>query len=589
MATDAKQAEQGKPKQQQGAGPEEPRIGVFICHCGTNIGGIVDVPAVAAYAGTLPHVVHSERNLYTCAEDGVASIKQRIKEHALNRVIVASCTPRTHAPLFMATCAEAGLNPYLFEFVNIRDQCSWIHMQEKEKATQKAKDLVRMGVAKAVLLQPLERIETPMEPKAMVIGGGVAGMTAASTIANSGYEVYLVEKEEVLGGMLRHLNRLYHSDRDPSVVDELARSVESNKRVHVIKGAKVKRVDGYVGSFEVSVAPLKGGPDIDFRVGTIIVATGAVELKPKGLYGYGTLPNVVTELDLEGMMRRNELPDIQSAFFIMCAGSRGQADLTYCSRVCCMTSLKNAVVIKERFPKALVTVLFRDVETYGIAYEELNARARKIGIRFVKYSLAHIPKVESAPDGKALVGFHDELFGRESQRTADLVVLSTPLVNHPDGMELAKMLRVPLGPERFFFEAHVKLRPVDFATDGIFICGTAKGPTNIGECVEQALGAASRAAIPLAKGQVRVEAITSKVNPDTCRGCGRCEESCDYHAVSLVPVNDAFGERMVAKVNEGLCKGCGKCASLCCNRSISLRHFTTPQIMAMVEAALEAD
>jgi heterodisulfide reductase subunit A len=558
---------------------EEPRIGVFICHCGTNIGGIVDVPAVAAYAGTLPHVVHSERNLYTCAEDGVASIKAKIKEHALNRVIVASCTPRTHAPLFMATCAEAGLNPYLFEFVNIRDQCSWIHMSEKEKATQKAKDLVRMGVAKAALLQPLERIETPMEPKAMVIGGGVAGMTAASTIANSGYEVYLVEKEDALGGMLLHLNRLYHSNRDPSVVSELARSVESNKRIHVIKGAKVKRVDGYVGSFEVYAAPIKGGDDIHFRVGTIIVATGAVELKPKGLYGYGTIPSVVTELDLEGMMKRKEMPDVGSAVLILCAGSRGQQDLTYCSRVCCMTGLKNAIAIKEMFPKSQVTVLYRDIETYGIAYEDLNAKARKLGIRFVKYSLARIPKVEPAPEGKALVKYHDEVFGRESQKAADLVVLATPLVNHPDGMELAKMLRVPLGPEKFFFEAHVKLRPVDFATDGIFLAGTAQFPKDIEESVTQALGASARAMTLLRSPKVMSEPIVSYIDPEKCTGCGTCLRVCAYSAISR-------GADRKAVITASLCKGCGTCVASCPENAIDEYGFSRFQLWSQAMALL---
>jgi len=361
----------------------------------------------------------------------------------------------------------------------------------------------------------------------------------------------------------------------------VARAVRSHPNVRLHMPATVKDVTGYIGNFEVTLSTGE-----KFRVGTIVVATGAEELRPDGLYGYGALKNVLTQLELEIRMEAGQTGNPGRVVMIQCAGSRGQT-VSYCSKRCCFTAIKNAILFKEASPQTEVHILHNEVHVYGVSFENEYRRAQELGVRFCRFSPQR-PSV-SEKDGQLCVSFFDEGLRRDRTLEADLVVLSTPLVARPEAEAISKMLKVPLGQDRFFFEAHVKLRPLDFATDGIFICGTAKGPTNIGECVEQALGAASRAAIPLAKGQVRVEAITSKVNADTCRGCGRCEEACDYHAVELVPVNDAFGPRMVARINDGLCKGCGKCASLCCNRSISLRHFTTPQIMAMVEAALEAD
>ena len=559
-----------------------PRIGVFICHCGSNIGGIVDVPAVVEYASRLADVVHAERNLYTCADDGLNAIKTAIVKHGLNRVIVASCTPRTHAPLFRRTCEAAGLNQYLFEFVNLREHCSWVHMKEPARATEKAKALVRMGVARARLLEKQEEPLLDIERSALVIGGGVSGMSAALSLANQGFPTHLVERDKDLGGMVARLHKLsptYRTARE--VLSPVVKALRSHPNIRLHMPATVSDVTGYIGNFEVTLST-----GDKFRVGTIVVATGADELRPDGLYGYGELKNVVTQLELERRMEEGQNGKPRKVVMIQCAGSRGQK-VSYCSKRCCFTAIKNAILLKEEAPETEVHILHNEIHVYGVQFENEYRRAQELGIKFCRYSPER-PSV-SEKDGRLNVNFWDEGLRRERDLPADLVVLSTPLVARPEAESISSMLKVPLGQDRFFFEAHVKLRPVDFATDGIFICGTAKGPTNIGECVEQALGAASRAAIPLAKGQVRVEAITSKVDAATCRGCGRCEESCDYHAVSLVQVKDAFGERLVARVNEGLCKGCGKCASLCCNRSISLRHFTTPQIMAMVEAALEAD
>ena len=556
------------------------RIGVFICHCGSNIGGIVDVPAVVEYASKLQDVVHVERNLYTCADDGLTAIRTAITTHGLNRVLVASCTPRTHAPLFRRTCEAAGLNQYLFEFVNLREHCSWVHMKEPARATEKAKALVKMGVARARLLEKQEEPILDIEPSALVLGGGVSGLSAALSIANQGFPVHLVERDKDLGGMTARLHKLSPTNRSArEVIAPVVKAVRSHPDIKLHMPATMTDLAGYIGNFEVTLSTGE-----KFRVGSIVVATGADELRPDGLYRYGELKNIVTQMELELLMEEGAGPRPKRVVMIQCAGSRGQR-VTYCSKRCCFTAIKNAILLKEESPETELHILHNEVHVYGVAFENEYRRAQELGVKFSRYS-PEKPAV-SEKDGHLLVDFYDQGMRRQRELDADLVVLSTPLVARPDAEELSRMLKVPLGQDRFFFEAHVKLRPVDFATDGIFICGTAKGPTNIGESVEQALGAASRAVIPLAKGKVRVEAITSRVNEETCRGCGRCEESCDYHAVELIAVNDAFGPRMVARVNDGLCKGCGKCASLCCNRSISLRHFTTPQIMAMVEAALE--
>ena len=575
---------------------EEPRVGVFVCHCGTNIGGIVDVPAVVEYVAGLPYVVHAERNLYTCAEDGITSIKAKIKEHGLNRVIVASCTPRTHAPLFMSACEDAGLNPYLFEFVNIRDQCSWVHMGEKALATEKAKDLIRMGVAKAARLLPLERFMTSMEPSTMVIGGGVAGLTAAECIANSGFEVYLVEREGELGGMARHLSRIYPSDKTPEeVLGPLVRSVRSNRNIHVITGARVKEVLGYVGNFDVTVSPTAdgaagSGPE-RFKVGAIIVATGAEELKPRGLFGYGEHPGVITLLELEERLREDgtgAMARARNIVMVQCAGARGQGPVTYCSRICCMTAVKNALLLKEADPERSVTVLYRDIECYGVSYESLYNRAKDAGVRFVAYPASQPPVVgpaAGAGEGGALrVSFFDRVLGRPAERDADLVVLSTPLVQHDDGAALAKILRVPLGLERFFFEAHVKLRPVDFATDGIFLCGSAQGPKDITESTGQALGAAVRCLALLRTGQVVSEPIVSRIDKELCIGCGGCLSVCPYGAIAMVK---GEGGALRSDSNALLCKGCGVCAVTCPAKAITMQGYTDDQMLSQVSAATE--
>ena len=561
----------------------EPRIGVFVCHCGTNIGGIVDVPAVVEITKDLRYVVHAEGNLYTCASDGIAAIQHAIREHDLNRVVVASCTPRTHSTLFMRACADAGLNPYLFEFVNIRDQCSWVHMHEPEKATEKAKDLVRMGVAKAALLEPLEKIEIPMTPSAMVIGGGVSGLKAASIIGNSGFEVYLVEKEPELGGMVRKFHRVYPSNRMASeFLEPIIRSVEENDNVNVLTSTKVTEVKGYVGNFEVTVATSGKRGDTTFKVGTIIVATGAEVFRPDGLYGYGEYSKVMNQLELDHFISKGDIQDLKSVVMIQCCGTRDVNGLTYCSRICCMAALKNALTIKEMDPTSKVTILYRDVQAQGVRYEALYKAARQARIRFIKYSPTREPEVEAvtSPDGRLRVDFFDELIGRQSSVECDRVVLSSPLVPHHDSLDLSKILRVPRGKDKFFFEAHVKLRPVDFATDGIFLCGTAHGPKDITDCIIQALGAAGRALALLRNDRIEGEPIVSIVDESLCTGCGTCFSLCPYGAIERTQDDKA-------RVLKALCKGCGVCTSSCPEFAIDLLGFTNEQILAQVRSALQ--
>lgn len=367
-----------------------PRIGVFICHCGTNIGGIVNIPEVVEYAKSLPYVVHAEANMYTCSEEGISSIRKAIKEYDLNRVVVASCTPRTHQPLFRNACADAGLNPYLFEFVNIREHCSWIHMQNHQEATEKAKELVKMGVAKARWLEAQEEFESEVYPAAMVIGGGVAGMSAALNLANQGFEVHLVEKEPKLGGRLLKLNRLFPINKDPSeLVGSIVKAVEGHSKIRLHMPAVVKAASGYIGNFDVSVN--EGGQETSFKVGVIIVATGAQTLEPN-LYGYGKLDNVLTQFELEQRLKDGELGEVQNVVMINCVGAR-IPERPYCSRLCCMTAIKNAALMKEINPEANVYVLHRDLMTYGVEFEEYYRAAKEAGVRFIRYTLDKPPKV----------------------------------------------------------------------------------------------------------------------------------------------------------------------------------------------------
>ena len=555
---------------------EEPRIGVFVCHCGRNIGAYVDVPGVVEYVKGLHNVVHAESNLYTCSEEGISAIKKGIQEYNLNRVIVASCTPRTHEPLFRSACEAVGLNKYLFEFVNIRDQCSWVHMHEPEKATEKAKDLVRMGVAKARLLEPLEEIEIKVAPSALVIGGGVVGMGAALNLAAQGFEVHVVEKEPELGGTLRSVYKLYPTNEEATkVTNPLIEKVKNDPKIKTYLSAKVKEVSGFIGNFDVVVN--QDGEESKFNVGTIIVAIGADKLKPVGQYGYGEMPNVLTQLELEERMKKGE-PVGQNVVMINCVGAR-VPERTYCSRICCMTAIKNASLIKESNPKAKVWILHRDLMTYGVDFENYYRKAMELGVRFIRYSLEKPPQVIG--DGKAeeIKAYH-ELRREEIELPCDMLVLTTPLIPAEDNQDISKMLKVSLDEFGFLLEAHLKLRPVEFAMDGIYICGSAKWPTDVTEGISQAYAAASKAAGPLRMGYVKPEALNAVVNEDECSGCGICELLCPFQAIELQPKDD----KRVSHVNEAVCKGCGTCAAACPSGAISMHHFTDEQILAQIEA-----
>ncbi len=611
---------------------EAPRIGVFICHCGHNIGGFVDVPAVTEYAKTLPGVVFATHNLYTCADDGLRCIKENIKEHNLNRVVVASCTPRTHAPLFQGTCQEAGLNKYLFTFVNIREHCSWVHMKEQEKATKKAKELVKMGVSRVALLVPQEESRVPVEPSSLVIGGGVSGMTAAASLADKGFQVYLVEKEAELGGMVRNLHNLFSGGGDPmTVLAPLVQKVRSHPNIKVMMGSRLSALDGYVGNFQATVAKDGSGEKARLTVGTIIVATGALDLLPEGLYGYEVYPNVVNLTEFEMLCRKKALPKLQSVAFIQCAGSRGQK-VSYCSRICCTVALKGAMKIIDNYNEMMgaaapapaaqmlkveekaaeditdrrrrrrrmdeereerpaapaapseggveVTVFNRGITTYGVDHELYYNKAREKRVRFVRFTPERIPMVGRENDKLSVTYWHETL-KTERKLLVDMVVLSTPQIAPPGTRELSQMLKVPLGQEGFFFEAHVKLRPVDFATDGIFVCGTARGPADITESVQQALAAASRASIPMSRGYVQAEALTSVVDPELCTGCRTCEFTGPYAARSVDP------KTQKVHVTDVLCEGCGTCAAGCPQGAITMRHYTSQQIEAEIDAVAE--
>jgi heterodisulfide reductase subunit A len=565
---------------------EDVRVGLFVCRCGTNISSTVDVKSLVEYAEMDPNVVYAEENIYTCSKDTQDAIKNVIEEFDLNRVVVAACTPRTHEPLFRNTCMEAGLNPYLFELANIREHCAWVH-DDKEGATEKAKDIVRSAIERAVLLTPLEDISTPIEPKALVIGGGVSGMTAAIDIAECGFKVHLIEREKELGGLTRDLHSLIDGESPKKLIYELIKDVESNNNIILHKNAKLKELSGFIGNFE---AVIDDGERL--KIGCIILATGAKELSvgrfceandgrfPEGKSdspsvnrqisdGYDE-PEIITMLDLEKKLSDGFLPP-ESVTFLLCVGCR-EEKRPYCSRYCCNAAIKNALRLKDLNPKARIRVLHHDIRTYG-EYERYYVRAMEEGILFIRFD--EWPEISIGE--KIGIKVKDLYSSSKIEEETDLLVLVMPLIPQDDAEEISKMLKTSLDGNGFFLEAHTKLRPIDVATDGIFFCGTCHSPKMVNECISQASGAAARACTILSKERVETEAITSFVDEKLCSGCGICVANCAYNAIRK-------DEKGIARVTEALCKGCGVCGASCPEMAITMRHYTNEQLIAQAAA-----
>jgi len=551
---------------------EEPRIGVFVCNCGTNIGGFADVPAIAEYARTLPHVVRVEENLFTCSQDTQDRMIEMIKESRLNRIVVAACTPRTHEPLFQETVRNAGLNPYLFEMANIRNQCTWVHSGSKEEATEKSKDLVRMAVARASLLEPISELSVDVNKSALVIGGGVAGMTAALSLADQGYTAALVEKSDTLGGAARDIDATWRGLDVQAFLRELVDRVENHPQVRVLKEAEILEASGFVGNFETTVSA--GGKMETVSHGAVIVATGGRATEAEE-YLYGKNPRVTRWHDLEKNLETYKNPG--TVAFIQCVGSRDDRR-PYCSRICCTTSVTQAVHIKEKHPDTDVYILYRDMRTFG-EREELYRKAREKGVVFIRYSLDRKPQVTEVKDGLQIVVF-DPILQREVAIKADLLNLATA-IEPVENEKISALYKIPLNEEKFFMEAHAKLRPVDFASEGLFLCGLAHYPKPLDESISQAMAAAGRAATVLSKATIAVSPLVSQVDAERCIGCGLCSEVCCFGAIVLEEVE---GKGLRAKNIPASCKGCGLCAASCPQHAIDMLHFRDRQIEASVHA-----
>ncbi|TXT53925.1 MAG: hypothetical protein BAJATHORv1_100010 [Candidatus Thorarchaeota archaeon] len=565
----------------------EPRVGVFICSCGINIAGTVDVDEVTEYAGTLPDVVFSENLLYSCSSDAQVVIKDAIKEHKLNRVVVASCTPRTHEPLFRATIEEAGLNKYLFAMANIREHCSWVHQHAKDEATVKAMDLVRMAVARSRLLEPQEEAVTEIEPSVLVIGGGLSGMAAADLIANKGYKVHLVEKEDRLGGLLNDLTTVNFDFRPTSeLVYHYESLMKNNENIEMYLSSKVVQAKGSIGDFDIVIQ--SGKEKLELKVGVVIIATGAIQLEEKGLYGLKKIPEVMTELELNKRIDTGEgIEDGDTFAVIHCAGSREDESLegsrTWCSSICCTIAIEHSLDLLEKYPNSRIFHLYRDLRVpYEV--EDKYREARKKGIVFVRFDGDNPPIVKKGKDKAVLVEVQDQILGAQLNLDVDHVVLATAMIPREENKELSELFKVPLNMSGFFMEAHPKLRPVDFQTDGVYVAGTATAPKGIAESIAQGRGAAARALIPLARGIRKAEAIVSVVDPEVCVGCGTCEINCAYNAIEVVPGD---GSHDYAVPNPVLCQGCGKCAAGCPAGAITMKHFTDDQILAQIRTALK--
>ncbi len=554
---------------------QDPRIGVFVCNCGVNIAGIIDVKELVDYAQTLPNVVFATENLFTCSQDSQENMKTMIKENNLTRVVVSACSPKTHEPIFMDTLEDCGLNKYLFEMANIRNQDSWSHSHDPEKATEKAKELVRMAVARAITLKSLEEKVIPVNKRALVIGGGPAGMNAALGIADQGFEVVLVEKEKELGGMARNLHHTIEGGDIQAYINKLKEDVTGNDKVKVLTDARLTAFEGYKGNFTTNI---EVGSEKDFQSvdhGVIIVATGAKEYKPTE-YLYGDDDRIVTQVELGDLLEDKGTSDLDTVVMIQCVGSRGE-EMQECSRICCQNAVKNALAIKKQNPETQVFILNRDIRTYGLL-EDYYQEARKAGVIFIRYDADNPPVVDKSSDGIS-VTVKDHVLQQDVEITADLLTLSAG-VRPADTEELSGIMKFNRNPEGYFIEAHVKLRPVDMPSDGVFLCGTAHGPKLISESIAQAQAAASRAITMLSQDSLKLSAITAKVETDHCVKCLTCVRACPFE----VPAFNT--EVKVIEIDEAICHGCGVCACVCPRQTIQLSNYEDDQLMSKIDALL---
>lgn len=563
---------------------EPPRIGVFVCRCGINIASTVDVPQVVEYVSSLPWVEHAQELMFACARDSQRIIADAIREKGLNRVVVSACTPRTHEPLFQGTLQSAGINAYLFEFANIREHCSWVHQKQPELATEKAKELAKMAIAKAACLEPLSRMSMSVNHDALVIGGGVAGMTAALNLAEHGCQVHLVEKEQVMGGNFRDVHFTMDGDPTQAFLDQLVENVSGNANIHVHLNSRVDEVEGFVGNFKSKVRSNGEDSVAEVEHGAVILATGGQELETEE-YLRGQDSRIVSLRELEEAIAgagssdlTGQLDAAHSVVLLQCVGSRCE-ERPYCSRICCNKSIKNALKLKERNPDVKVYVLYRDIRAYG-THELAYRRARESGIIFIRYDEQAKPQV-SCRDGRLTVRVFEPILRRKLTIDADVIGLALGVVAPEGNRALSQMLKVPLNSEGFFLEAHVKLRPVDFATEGIFVCGLAHYPKDVSETIAQARAAVGRAMTVLSKDSIEAEGKVSQVRLDRCAACGACVAVCPFGAIELDEV------KRLAVVNEALCKGCGACSATCRSGAIDLRGFRDEQVFAAIEALTE--
>jgi heterodisulfide reductase subunit A-like polyferredoxin len=553
----------------------DPRIGVFVCNCGINIGGIVDVPDVEKYAATLPNVVFSDSNLFTCSQDTQEKIKEMITAHNLNRVVVASCSPKTHEPMFMETLEACGLNKYLFEMANIRNQNSWIHSKTPEIATQKAKDLVRMAVARAGNLKPLQEKVINVNQRALVIGGGVAGLNAALNLGKQDFEVFLVEKEPALGGFARKLHHTIEGGDIQAYLQTLIKEVTSHEKIKILTETTITGFGGYKGNFKtrIEVGPDKEKQEIDH--GVIIVATGANEYQPRE-YLYGEDDRIVTQVELSDILHEKGGQDLNTVVMIQCVGSRNE-EMPECSRICCQNAVKNALLIKNLNPQTQVFVLYRDMRTYGLL-EDYLTEAREKGVVFIRFDADNPPQIKTDSTG-LIVSTRDHILQRNVEITADLLALSAGM-RAADTQKLSGIMKLNANPEGYFIEAHVKLRPVDMPGEGIFLCGTAHGPKLISETISQAQAAASRATTFLARPEIKLSAIAASVDTDHCVKCLTCVRTCPFD----VPVFNT--EKKLIEIDEAICHGCGACAAICPRQTIQLGFYEDDQIACKIDALL---